>query len=212
MNVLAFDTASPRPSVALLAGGRIFERPLSTDRRASEELLPAVQRVFSSSGLGLSDCERIAVLSGPGSFTGIRVGLATAWGLGRALGVETESVSTLEAIAEAARAPGLERVAALLDAGRDELVLEFFSLTEPRARSLSGPQRVRTTDAAARCSGWEFVALPEDLLGVRSRGLSATPARAVALAVARAPRRNTSGQPSAIYARASAAEEKLGAS
>ena len=190
----------------------MLEERLPADRRASEELLPCIERILSNAHARLSDFNRIAVCSGPGSFTGVRVGLATAWGLGRALGVPVESVPTLEALAEAARAPDLERVAALLDAGRGEVVIEFFAFEKERARSLAGTERLRIPDAAARCRGVEFVSLPEDLLGLPGRALSTTPARAMAAAVARAPRPGTSEAPVAIYARSSAAEEKLGAS
>ena len=212
MNVLAFDTASSIPAIALFLEGRVIEERLPAERRASEELLPGVERILSKAHARLSDCSRIAVCSGPGSFTGVRVGLATAWGLGRALGVPVESVPTLEALAEAARAPGLARVAALLDAGRGEVVVELFSLEEERARSLSGAERLQIREAAGRCRGREFVSLPENLLGFSGRALLATPAQAMAVAVARAPRPTTAEPPVAIYARSSAAEEKLGAS
>ncbi|HWZ85963.1 MAG TPA: tRNA (adenosine(37)-N6)-threonylcarbamoyltransferase complex dimerization subunit type 1 TsaB, partial [Thermoanaerobaculia bacterium] len=135
MIVLALETASPSPAVALLSDGRLFEQMLPADRRASEELLPALRRVLESAGRTLADCERIGVCAGPGSFTGLRVGLATAWGLGRALGIPVEAVSTLEAMAEAARSAGAGRVVAVLDAGRGDLVCERFDLSGLRVRS-----------------------------------------------------------------------------
>ena len=143
MNVLALDAASPQPAVALIVRGRVYEQRLPGDRRASEDLLPAVQRTLAAAGLALSACERIAVCAGPGSFTGLRVGLATAWGLGRGLGIAVEAVSTLEAMAEAARAHGAERVVAVLDAGRGEAVCERFALEADRARSLGPAALVR---------------------------------------------------------------------
>ena len=97
MNVLAIDTASPDASVALAVGGRIFEEALPSERRASEELLPVLRRVIEAAGIELGGFDRIAVCAGPGSFTGVRVGLATAWGLSRAAGIPLETVSTLEA-------------------------------------------------------------------------------------------------------------------
>jgi len=114
MTVLAVDTAGQKPSVALISNGRLFEEPLPDDRRASEDLLPAIRRVLASAGIRLTECERIGVCAGPGSFTGVRVGLATVWALGRATGIAVEPVSTLEAMAEAARLPGRERVVAAL--------------------------------------------------------------------------------------------------
>jgi tRNA threonylcarbamoyladenosine biosynthesis protein TsaB len=139
MNVLALDTASPEPGVCLLAGKVLFEEPLPGDRQASEKLLSAIARCLERAAIALSDCDRIAVCSGPGSFTGLRVGLATAWGLGRAREIPVEAVSTLACLAESARGDGFTRVTAALDAGRGEVVVETFSLTGPRAVSLTGP-------------------------------------------------------------------------
>ena len=147
MNVLAIDAAGPEPGVALLAGGEIFEETLPGDRQASERLLSAIARCLEKAGIPLEACGRIAVSAGPGSCTGLRVGLATAWGLGRAREIPVEAVSTLEGLADAARGNGIPQVAAALDAGRGEVVLERFSLAGPRAVSLAGPLRV-SRDAA----------------------------------------------------------------
>ena len=209
MNVLALDTASPMPAVAVVTARGAWEERLAPDRRASEELLAAVGRVLEASGTELSACGRIAACSGPGSFTGTRVGLATAWGLGRALGIPVEPVSTLEALADASRAPAVAEILAALDAGRGEVLVQVFSLAEERAQAISVAQRLPLERAAARLSSLPFaVSLPEDLLGRPGR-LRESPARAMALAVARAPRE--SAGPKVFYARASAAEEKRGA-
>jgi tRNA threonylcarbamoyl adenosine modification protein YeaZ len=212
MNVLALDTASPEPGVSLLAGGDIFEEPLPGDRQASEQLLSAVARCLERAAIPLSDCHRIAVCSGPGSFTGLRVGLATAWGLGRARGVSVETISTLSGLAEAARPKGDASVTAALDAGRGEVVVETFSLAGPRAVSLSGP--VRMTREAAALTGGPLVCLPADLLGSRGRPPETSVSRALALCVAAAPGPEAAPSDStlqAIYSRPSAAEEKRGA-
>ena len=206
MNVLAMDTATPAPSIVVLSGERIFEESLSGDRRASEELLPAVGRALARAGLRLADLDRVAVCSGPGSFTGIRVGLATAWGIGRALGVGVEAVSTLEAMAEGARSLGAKRVLAVLDAGRGEVVAERFDLTSPRARSLGASGRATPADVSADARGEPIVSLPRELVpGVLDAPL-ATVAESLALAVARDPRPAAALE--AIYSRPSAAEEK----
>src|SRR5262245_1313419 len=208
MSVLSFDTAGPEPSVAVLANGRSFEEELSA--RASDELLPAASRALAAAGESLSGCERIAVCAGPGSFTGVRVGLATAWGIGRALGIPIEAVSTLEALAESARSWGTQRVAAFLDAGRGELVGELFDLAEERARSLAPPCRVPAGEAVRFAAGAPVAALPATLTPGAARPLPASLAEALAHAVARSPRESASSL-SAIYARPSAAEEKHGA-
>jgi tRNA threonylcarbamoyladenosine biosynthesis protein TsaB len=206
MSVLSLDTASPNPSVAVLCGDRLFEQALPADGRASEELLPAVARAFASAREELSGCERIAVCAGPGSFTGVRVGLATAWGIGRALGIPVEAVSTLEALAEAARHPGLLRVAAFLDAGRSELVGAIFDFPSGRARALAPTRRLGFAEAREFAGDASIAALPPGLVE-GSRTLSATLAAALALAVARTPREGPAA-PVAIYSRPSAAQEK----
>jgi tRNA threonylcarbamoyladenosine biosynthesis protein TsaB len=224
MQILALDTASPAPSVTLLAAGAaVWEEPLSPDRRASEELLPAIERCFAAAGTRLADCDRIAVCSGPGSFTGLRIGLATAWGLGRAAGIPVEPVSTLEALAETARpltsrgqvpqGPAAASLfAAVLDAGRGEVVLAVYDLEGERARLVLGPERLAVEAARERAARLRTVALPADLLGSAADDAAArsSPSRALAEAVSRRP-----GEPLArlqgIYSRPSAAEEKHGA-
>jgi tRNA threonylcarbamoyladenosine biosynthesis protein TsaB len=212
MNVLAIDTASPKPAVSLCRGDELFEEALPSDRRSSEALLPAVRRVLDSAKFRLEACERLAVCSGPGSFTGIRIGLATAWGLGRASGVPVEAVSTLEAMAEAARSPTRRRVASVLDAGRDEAVIERFDLDEPRARSLAPARRIRREEVVRIAGGETIVALPADLIEPQGLSLPVLVASALAMAVARAPREAASFPLQPYYVRPSAAEEKRGPS
>ena len=212
-SVLALDTASPFPAVSLLKDGVASSERLSSDRRASEELLPAIERLFAQTGVRLRDCDRIAVCSGPGSFTGLRIGLATAWGLSRGSGVEVEPVPTLEAMAEAARDSAAERVAAALDAGRGEIVLEFYGLGGARAEPLSPARRLSREEAREECRDVALVTLPQDLLGFPALPISGPLSEILARAVARAPR--SAAMPlgsAAVYSRLSAAEEKHGAS
>jgi len=209
MSVLSLDTAGPDPSVAVLFGGRIFEEILPAGGRASEELLPAIDRALAAARRTLTACERIAVCSGPGSFTGVRVGLAMAWGLGRAVGIPVEAVPTLEAMAEAARPFGDPRVAAFLDAGRGEIVGALYDLSGERARLLVSPTRMAGADGPRFAAGAGIVSLPRDLVSLAGRALPASLAASLAHAVSRSPRPGTE-LPSAIYARPSAAEEKHG--
>jgi tRNA threonylcarbamoyladenosine biosynthesis protein TsaB len=210
MQVLALDTASPLPSVTLLARGEAWEERLPDDRRNSEELLPAISRCLAAAEIGLSDCDRIAVCAGPGSFTGIRIGLATAWALGRAAQIPVETVSTLEALAETARDRASGRVAAALDAGRGQVVLGVFFLDDERARPEGPPSRLPLAEARERAGNVPSVSLPWDLLFSNPLPPDLSPSRALALAVARAPGDAVSVL-EGIYARPSAAEEKRGA-
>jgi tRNA threonylcarbamoyl adenosine modification protein YeaZ len=200
----------PQPSRGLIPEGGLIPPPqLPESRRASEELLPAIERCFTAAGTRLHDCDRIAVCSGPGSFTGLRIGLATAWGLGRATGVPVEMVSTLEALAETARPRS--QVATVLDAGRGEVVLAVYSLEADRARLVSGPERLSIEAARERAVKLDTVALPPDLLDAAGAADAAiSPSRALAEAVARRPGPALS-RLEGIYSRPSAAEEKRGA-
>jgi tRNA threonylcarbamoyladenosine biosynthesis protein TsaB len=211
MIVLALDTAGPRPAAALGRDALLYEERLPDDRRASEALLPAVERLLAAARVRLADVDRIGVCAGPGSFTGLRVGLATAWAFGRAVGVDVETVSTLEVLAEAARASGATRIVCALDAGRGDLVLERFDLAAARARSLGPARLVPAGGAAAFAEGDPVLALPE------RAGISTLPepgttlAAALVAAIRRQPGSAGVAQTAAIYSRPSAAEEKHGA-
>lgn len=206
---LAIDTASPAGAVALACADRVIEETLPRDRRASEELLAAVRRCLDRGGLSLAGVTRLAVCSGPGSFTGIRVGLATAWGLSRAAGMPVETVPTLEAMAEAARGLGAGPAWTALDAGRGEVVCQAFDVGGPRAEPLAGSVRIPGHRLADTVRGGFVVALPRDLAGPAAPDLPRTPAHALALAAARAPRAPGAGF-APIYSRPSAAEERRG--
>ena len=203
MIVLALDTAGPHPSVVVRVEDAVCEEALPGDRRASEELLPAIRRALDRAGLGLERCDRVAVCAGPGSFTGVRVGLATAWGLARASGLELEAVSTLAALAEAARASGVASVAAFLDAGRGDLVAERFDLGGPRARSLAPASLCRREEARAFAESAGIAALPGSLVEPPAPPLATSLAAALAAAVVR--------QPGPVLPLDRAAEEKRGA-
>ena len=210
MTVIAFDTASPLPAVAVLRGGDLFEQKLSTERRASEDLLPALDVCLAAAGVRLSDCERIIVCAGPGSFTGVRIGLATAWGLRRALGVPLEAVSTLEAMAEAARSMGSirsRRRSTRAGARSSSADSDSGGREPPRCR-LPGGSRPWTLTARRRersCSASLPASCPAP------GRFPAAPRAALVLAAARAPRADAPEAPEAIYSRPSAAEEKHGA-
>jgi tRNA threonylcarbamoyladenosine biosynthesis protein TsaB len=208
--VLTIDTASPATAVALETDAEGFERALPPDRRASEALLPAIRELSAAARVPLADLTRIAVCSGPGSFTGIRIGLATAWGLSRALRVPIEAVSTLEALALALDAPEGVEIAALLDAGRGDLAGQRFKRRGPRVAPEGELRRFPCADAGVFAAGARAVALPAGLWD-RAEVPRVSLARALARAVLAAPGKDAE-ELSAIYARASAAEERHGAS
>lgn len=117
MRLLAIDTATPRPSLTLVSAGE--ERTVELPQRGAEALAPAVAALLASAGLSPRDVERVAVVTGPGSFTGLRSSLAFARGFARAVGAPLVPVPTFEAASEALPAP--PDADFLLDALRGEV-------------------------------------------------------------------------------------------
>src|SRR4051812_6985793 len=112
--LLAIDTSTLTASAAVLDGGRIVVERHAAATQTSEALLPLVDEVLREAGLAPTQLDALACGAGPGSFTGLRIGLATAKGLCFALGKPLLAVSSLAALAlEAPFAPG-ELVLALL--------------------------------------------------------------------------------------------------
>jgi tRNA threonylcarbamoyladenosine biosynthesis protein TsaB len=101
MIILALDTALQACSVALVQDGQILrERVELTGRGHAERLAPLVQEIIAEARTALSDVDRIAVTTGPGAFTGLRVGLAFGRGLALALARHCIGVSTLQVLAQ----------------------------------------------------------------------------------------------------------------
>ncbi|MCH5205624.1 MAG: tRNA (adenosine(37)-N6)-threonylcarbamoyltransferase complex dimerization subunit type 1 TsaB [Oscillospiraceae bacterium] len=98
--ILGIDSSAISAGCALVDGGKIVsEGFLNTSHTHSETLLPMVKDVLKNAGAEFSDIEKIAVTVGPGSFTGLRIGISAVKGLCFGTGVPCVSVSTLEAIA-----------------------------------------------------------------------------------------------------------------
>jgi tRNA threonylcarbamoyl adenosine modification protein YeaZ len=109
MKLLAFDTAFEACSVGVDTGnGRVVLRCEAVGRAHQERLFPMIEAAMAEAGLAVADLDRIAVTVGPGSFTGIRVGVAAARGFALVTKVPAIGVTTLAVHAEAAaeKAPG----------------------------------------------------------------------------------------------------------
>jgi tRNA threonylcarbamoyladenosine biosynthesis protein TsaB len=129
VNVLGFDTSTAATSACMLrADGEAFE--VIPDETAllgppahAAELMPSLVRVIGESGLGWDDLDAIAVGVGPGTFTGLRIGVATARGLAHARGIELRPVSSLAALAAGIDA---ELRLPLIDAKRGEVFAALY--------------------------------------------------------------------------------------
>jgi N6-L-threonylcarbamoyladenine synthase len=140
MRLLVIDTSGPECAAGIYdaGGAQMLAFRSETIGKGHAEVLPGmVEAAAAEAGLPLKALDRIAVTVGPGSFTGIRVGVAMARGLALSLGIPAVGVSTLEMVAE----PVLGRakpVLALIDARREELYAQLFHadgspLIEPTA-------------------------------------------------------------------------------
>ncbi len=131
MLILAIDTALDACAAAVLdtETARLIAQESQTMKRGhAEALMPLIGRVIAQSGIGFETLDRIAVTTGPGSFTGLRVALSAARGLGLAAGKPVVGVTTLTAYA----APVVSRndehpVVAAIDARHDQVYLQVVS-------------------------------------------------------------------------------------
>jgi len=120
MTLLALDTSTAWASVALYDGRAVLaETTWHAQRRHGDELFPTIERMLTDARSSLADVDRVAVATGPGSFTGLRVAIAAAQGIARGSGASLVGVSTLDVLAYP-HAPSKQRTCALLPAGRTE--------------------------------------------------------------------------------------------
>lgn len=143
MIVLAIDTCLFACSVAVTDGDRVLARRVEPMSRGHQErLAPLTAEAMSEAGISFDRLDRIGVTVGPGSFTGLRVGLAFAKGLGAALSIPVVGVGSLEALAQ----PEQGSVLAVLDAKRGQVYLQAFA----DGAAVSAPDVLPIETAAAR--------------------------------------------------------------
>jgi tRNA threonylcarbamoyl adenosine modification protein YeaZ len=138
MRLLAIDTAWEASSVAVMDGDRVVVRSDDIGRGHAEILMRQIESAMGEASFGFADLDRIAVASGPGSFTGLRIGIAAARGIALVTGKPAIGVGVLAV--HAAHAGGSVPVLAVLAAGRGEIYGQYFAadgapLGEPRAAS-----------------------------------------------------------------------------
>jgi len=137
--VLAIETSTRTGSVALLWNGVRTARELAGRRAHASDLLPSLAALLEGSGAAGRPPQAIVVGTGPGSYTGLRIGIATALGLARATGAALVGVPSLEALALGALEPG-EQAAIALDARAGRFYFARYSREASGLVELSPPR------------------------------------------------------------------------
>lgn len=157
MLTLAFDTSSKTVSVALLEDRAVlYNAILHREQNHSEVLLPAIDEACRQTGISVRDIGFFACTLGPGSFTGLRIGLSTLKGLMMATGKPGAGVSSLHALALNAR-HSTGTVAAMMDAGRGQVYLAYFRSDEDGFLHPLGPETATAPQNIADCPYEEVV-------------------------------------------------------
>ncbi|GHA48585.1 tRNA (adenosine(37)-N6)-threonylcarbamoyltransferase complex dimerization subunit type 1 TsaB [Photobacterium aphoticum] len=148
--ILAVDTATENCSVALLMGDEVISRCEYAPREHTTKILPMVDEVLAEGGIRLSQLDALAYGRGPGSFTGVRIGIGIAQGLAFGADLPMVGVSTLAAMAQGSyRLHQAEQVMAAIDARMDEV---YWG------------QYVRQADGDWLVQGSEIVVKPAELV------------------------------------------------
>jgi tRNA threonylcarbamoyladenosine biosynthesis protein TsaB len=171
--LVAIDTATRRAAIAIGTGrdAPLASRSWEAGYRHGEELLAVLDELFGEAGMALADVAGVVVGTGPGAFTGLRVGLATAKGLAYGLHVPVVGIGSAAALAMAANrdggSPGRGEVVVVLPAGPHDRYLARYRM-QAREPGVPGPSAVPVSDPElvpggeaidARCAGATLVAV-----------------------------------------------------
>jgi tRNA threonylcarbamoyladenosine biosynthesis protein TsaB len=158
LRVLGIETTTLQASAALVEGGQLVAtRTHARPKQSAEQLLPMIAELLASAGWSRTALDRIGVSVGPGSFTGLRVGIACAQGLAMGLGVPLLGVTSLRAMARAVPESISGVRCALLDARRGEVFAAAYQ-AGPQAAELLAPLALAAS--AARASLERAIAAP----------------------------------------------------
>lgn len=143
--ILALDTSTATASVALYDGSVSGEITWRSGRNHSVELLAQTSALMRLRGVGPEQLAAVAVATGPGSYTGLRVGLAAGKGLCLALGIPMVGVGTLDIVAEAHRESCIP-IRALVDAGRHRYATALYGREDGELRRIGPIQGMRVDE------------------------------------------------------------------
>jgi len=137
MKVLGIETATPTGSIALIDDEEIiFEYSYQGKLEHSAWLMPSIDRLLKDAAFTCQEIEGIAVSSGPGSFTGLRIGISTVKGLVQGLGIPVVGVSTLDSLA--ANLPYADKIICpVLDAKKKEVYTALYKINKETSKRLT---------------------------------------------------------------------------
>jgi tRNA threonylcarbamoyladenosine biosynthesis protein TsaB len=178
LRILAIDTALPACSACVLVNGSaapLSAETLAMERGHAEALIPLIERVMARVEGGFRSLDRIAVTVGPGSFTGLRVGIAAARAIGLAVPCPVVGVTTLSALMAPLVAGGdMQVIAAAIDARHGQV---FFQAVAPGGRTVVTARLLAMKEAARMIgtgpvvvtgSGAPMVAAEATMLGIKA--------------------------------------------
>lgn len=149
MKILALETSAKSVSAAVTEDGRVLASGyLDTGLTHSRTLMPIVQAMLKNADLSISDCNAIAVAAGPGSFTGIRIGISAAKGLAFAANLPAVGVSTLEGMAQGLAHIDDALFVCSMDARRNQVYNALFTAQDSHLNRLT-PDRAISLEALA---------------------------------------------------------------
>jgi tRNA threonylcarbamoyladenosine biosynthesis protein TsaB len=165
MLLLAIDTSGKHGSIALAgcaAGGacRVLEVVPLDGGTFSAELVPRIAALLAKRGFNKHDIDGLAIVAGPGSFTGLRIGLAAVKGLAEVLGKPIAAVSLLEAMAVSGHSQG--KVTAVLDAGRGDIYVGEYQISDSGAQLVG--ERLLPRSELTRSAAGTFVITNDRIL------------------------------------------------
>lgn len=208
--ILVIDTSGPVCAAGIYDAGAnalVAGKSEMLGKGHAERLIPMIDEVLREAGFTLKDMTRIGVTIGPGSFTGIRVGVAAARGFALSLGIPAIGVTTLQVVAEqvleiAPPAP----VAAMIDAGREEIFTQVFL---PDGEPVTEPAAYGHDDARAIVARFGAIAAGSgaDALEGRAHGPDSYPLDRIARIAVRSPD-DVSASP--VYVRGAGAKPQSG--
>lgn len=146
MNILAVDTSANVAAAALVSGGKLLaESMLNNKTTHSEKLMPMIDFVLKNSGMDITDIDLFAVANGPGSFTGLRIGVSTVKGLAHAVNKPIVGISTLAGLAyNLFETDGL--ISPIMDARRSQVYNAVYKWEKGVFREIAPPRAIALDD------------------------------------------------------------------